>query len=402
MRKERVQELLRGYADNTISDIERKELYHFLKDTNNESMFVEALIQINNSTEIIDFDESHLSILDKVYQLDRPETPVSNLNLKISTSSHRVHFLRRGFFRYAAAIIFLVGASSLLYLISNEKEKKEQTIVSANKHLESAEIAPGGEKALLTLADGNKIVLENAANGQLANQGGVKIVKLSNGQVSYDLSGLSVKETMLNTMSTPKGGQYQVTLPDGTKVWLNASSSITFPTAFIDNKRQVKITGEIYFEIAKNKEKPFIVDVNGLTTVQVLGTSFNVNSYENEGVIKTTLVDGSIRVNNNVILQPGQQAIITSSEEKPNVTNADLDQALAWKNGIFDFTGNDLKNVMRQLERWYDIKVEYKGSVSNTIFKGKMYRNTNLSDVLEMLKRMGVKFELEGKTLIVY
>ena len=316
-----------------------------------------------------------------------------------AASAHRVHFLRRGLFRYAAAVLLLASATLVWYSVSNHQRTQGEAITNSNRPLE-ADVAPGGEKAMLTLADGSTISLDSAASGQLADQGGVKIIKSSNGGVVYDLKGLSAKDAMWNTMSTPKGGQYQVTLPDGTKAWLNASSSITFPAAFVGNKRQVRISGELYFEVARNNGKPFVIDVNGVSTVQVLGTSFNINAYTNEGVIKTTLVDGSVKVDNLVVLKPGQQAVAMSGRA-PAVTTANLEQALAWKNGIFYFNGADLHTVMRELERWYDIKVEFKGSASNNLFKGKIYRNMNLSDVVEMLNRMGVKLEMHGKNLVI-
>ena len=218
-------------------------------------------------------------------------------------------------------------------------------------------------------------------------------------------------------MTTPAGGQYQVTLPDGTKVWLNAASSITYPTAFVDKERPVKISGEVYFEVAKDKEKPFIVDVDGKSSVRVLGTSFNINSYGDESTIKTTLLEGSVKVmrtattavsTDSVILKPGQQALVAlpavaaSSDRQLKVTSdVNIEQTLAWKNGLFNFNGSDLHAVMRQLERWYGIKVEYEGSIPDTKFSGEIYRNVNLSDVLEALQRMGVKFRLHGKTLLV-
>jgi len=330
----------------------------------------------------------------------------------------RVHFLRPGFLRYAVAIILVIGVAAVALVVSPDR-KPGSAGTTAQLSTPKSDISPGGNHAVLTLADGRAIVLDSVANGQLADQGEVKIVKLANGQIAYDLHGLSAKEVMWNTMTTPKGGQYQVTLPDGTKVWLNASSSITFPTAFTGAVRKVKVEGELYFEVADNKQKPFVVDVGSKSLIEVLGTSFNVNSYVDEGSIKTTLLEGSVKVNNSVVLKPGQQAIqkdpagMAVSADKPNshetvgkqdivVSEANLDQALAWKNGIFDFTGADLKTVMRQLERWYDIKVQYKGPMSNMTFGGRMYRNVHLSDVLEALQKMGVKTELDGKNLMVF
>ncbi len=329
--------------------------------------------------------------------------------------AHRINFIKRTWFKYAAAILITLGAGA--YLWNATRNDKELATTNSNKGLQ-ADVAPGGEKAVLKLADGTKIILDNAPNGNLAQQGNAQVVKLSNGQIVYNLQG-KPGQVMWNTMSTPAGGQYQVILPDGTKVWLNAASSITYPTVFVGNERSVKISGEVYFEVAKNKEKPFKVDVDGKSSVEVLGTIFNINSYADEKSIRTTLLEGSVKVEaggtyvSSVILKPGQQAMIAvgaSSDRQPGKaakqaivvsSDVDMDQTLAWKNGIFNFNGADLFAVMRQLERWYDIKVRYEGSVSNVIFQGEMYRDANLSDVLEGLQKMGVKFILEGKTLVV-
>lgn len=347
--------------------------------------------------------------------------------------AHRIHFLKTAWFRYAAAILIVFG--SVAYLWINNRNDKDLAAATDNKRL-SSDVGPGGEKAVLTLADGRKIILDSAANGNLAQQGNAQIVKLSNGQLTYNLKGSSSKEIMWNTMATPKGGQYQLTLPDDTKVWLNAASSITYPAVFVGNKREVKIAGEVYFEVAKNKQKPFVVDVDEKSLVEALGTSFNINSYTDEESIKTTLLEGSVRVlktnttatatspglqpksseaddklKGAVILKPGQQAtiaVVASADSQLEntagisiVNNPDIEKTLAWKNGLFNFNGVDLYALMRQLERWYDIKVQYQGSVPNVIFKGEMYRNVNLSDVLAALQKMGVKFRMDGKTLIV-
>ncbi len=345
---------------------------------------------------------------------------------------HRIHFLRRGFFRYAAAAILILGLATAAYLWTIHKIS-EQTL--ANRSSRHTDVLPGGDRAVLTLADGSRIILDSAANGELANQGGVQVMKLANGQVVYDSKGLGAKEIMMNTMSTPKGGQYRLMLPDGSRVWLNAASSIRFPVAFLGAERKVKITGEAYFEVAQHKQQPFIVDVDGKANVQVLGTRFNVNAYADENALKATLISGSVRVlagafatsklqpgkagnnvvvsadqslhssiaaGNNVILKPGQQAEISEgNDRKIKIQAVNVDQALAWKNGFFDLEDLDIYAAMRQLERWYDIKVQYEGSVHKGVFHGKIFRNTNLSDVIELLQKMGVNCRLEGKTLIV-
>jgi len=318
---------------------------------------------------------------------------------------HRIHFLRKWRWAVAAAVLLLATGVYLLIPV-----KRAASTLAKDRQPLHKDIAPGGNKAILTLADGSRITLDSTINGMIARQGNAQVLKLANGQIVYDLKGAAAKgQVMMNTMFTSNGGQYQLILPDGTKVWLNAASSITYPTAFEGTTRNVKVSGEAYFEVAKDKARPFTVDVDGRSFIQVLGTSFNINSYKNEGSIKTTLLDGSIAValsagnapDHAVILKPGQQATINTADIRVS-SGADLAQATAWKEGLFNFNGADLKTVMRQLERWYDIRVQYKGPVSNEVFKGKMYRNVNLSDVLEMLKKMGVHFEWEEKNLIVF
>ena len=312
--------------------------------------------------------------------------------------AHRGQIFKTTWLKYAAIVVVAAGLGIMAYFRATNKNTV-QTLAGSNKHLQT-DVLPGSEKAILTLADGTKIILDNAANGNLAQQGNAQVVKLANGQIAYDVKGLSDKDIMWNTMSTPVGGQYQVTLPDGTRVWLNAASSVTYPAVFVSQNRQVKITGEVYFEVAKNKEKPFIVDIDGKSTVEVLGTSFNINSYTDEASIKTTLLDGSVKISSVVLKQPGQQAV-QAENDKIYVQSTDINQALAWKNGLFSFNDADLHSIMRQLERWYDIKVKYEGRLPDFTLNGEMYRNVNLSVVLKFLEKMGVKFRMEGKILTV-
>lgn len=308
---------------------------------------------------------------------------------------YRLHFIKK--WGWAAAIILLFGAGAYLYT-----SNKTNGVVTAEKTPTPAQdILPGGNKATLTLADGTAIILDSAVNGNIAQQGNAAVIKLENGAIKYNLKGRGAGEIMMNTMSTPRGGQYQLILPDGTKVWLNAASSITYPAVFTGNDRKVKVRGEAYLEIAKDKHKPFFVDIDGRSSVQVLGTSFNINSYADEGIITTTLVDGSVKVNNTTMLQPGQQAIITLPSRPLRVINANIEQTLAWKNGLFNFNGLSLREVMHQLSRWYDIDIRFEGQEPSFRFLGEMHRNADLSKALKMLEKMEVKYRLEGKTLIV-
>ena len=308
---------------------------------------------------------------------------------------HRIHFLRRWGWAAAAVLLLGVGIITAVVVSSNRHPNKPLPDLAQTP---ASQILPGTNRAVLTV-DNKKINLSS-------NKTGIAVGET----ISYtDGEKLSDAGKVL-TLTTPKGGQYQVTLPDGTRVWLNASSSITFPTAFASSERRVTITGEIYFEVTKNKQKPFVVDVDERSRVQVLGTSFNINAYGDDGNIKTTLLEGSVKVDNqsaignwqSAILKPGEQAVLSGTHSLFTIDHSpDLEQVLAWKNGIFDFTGADLKSVMKQLERWYDITVQYSGAVPKITFDGKMYRNVNFSGVLQMLNTMDVKYRMEGKTLIV-
>ncbi|TCC98850.1 FecR family protein [Pedobacter hiemivivus] len=305
----------------------------------------------------------------------------------------------------AAAILLIIGTPAYLY---NAGSLFKDDLADA-KH-----IAIGKNTAILTLANGKQINLSDAVNGKLADESGISINKTSDGQLVYEVKGAAGRgdENRLNKISTPKGGQYQVVLPDGSKVWLNAASSIKFPSDFVGlNQRKVQLIGEAYFEVAKDKSHPFIVQTDK-QEVEVLGTHFNVNAYSDEELTKTTLLEGSVRVsldgNSNavhvtnafVILKPGQQAVLADGPIKIN--QADTEEAVAWKNGYFKFNSESLSSIMRKLSRWYDVEVVYKGEISKDRFGGTISRYKNVADVLEMLESTKlVKFKVEGRRIIV-
>lgn len=281
--------------------------------------------------------------------------------------------------------------------------RTEKRIVQV-KEFEKNDVLPGGDKAVLTLDDGSQVVLDNSKNGTLSEEGDTKVVKPENGQLVYEAAKVAVAKPMYNTLSTPKGGQYQLTLSDGTKIWLNAASSLRFPLVFAGNERKVEMTGEIYFEVAKNANKPFKVISNG-QEVEVLGTHFNVMAYPNEKAIKTTLVEGSVKVtkdNRSTILQPGQQAKVGFNNGIfRTINDVSLEEELAWKDGNFQFNNASLDVIMRQIERWYDVDIEYVGKVPDEHFTGKLPRNTNLSNVLKILSMSEIQFKIEGKKIII-
>jgi ferric-dicitrate binding protein FerR (iron transport regulator) len=299
----------------------------------------------------------------------------------------------------AASIIGIIAFSSN-FIINNNKIKQ---IVTAQGPQFKNDVAPGGDKAILTLADGSTIVLDNAGDGTLVQQGSTKVIKLGS-RLSYDNDGNTSNEVTYNTISTPRGGQYQVELPDGSLVWLNAASTLRFPTSFVGKERRVQINGEVYMEIAKNKTMPFIVNVNN-AEVQVLGTHFNVMAYNEESALQTTLLEGSIRFVSDgkaSLLKPGQQMQLSKSGQARVINDVDLGQVVAWKNGLFVFDDNNIETIMRQLARWYDVEIQYQSRDMQQIFVGEVPRNSKLSDVLKVLELAGnIKFEIEGKKIIV-
>lgn len=293
--------------------------------------------------------------------------------------------------RYAAAVLLILGGSAAYFLTT----KKPSAIIQSR-------ILPGTNGAVLTLANGTQVVLDSLGNGIVASQQGANVV-LKNGMLEYQLTGNDA-QVNYNTLEVPRGRQFRLTLPDGSKVWLNAASSIKYPTAFAGTDRMVEVNGEAFFEVEKDAARPFMVKVNNSAAIEVLGTSFNVNAYEQEEMIKTTLVEGAISVKANSdrqILKPGQQVQVQGSTPLKVVNNVNISQVTAWKNGYFDFNDADLPVMMRQLERWYDIQVVYEGKVPDVIFKGKMDRNVQLADMVGFLKNFGIKASLQERRLII-
>lgn len=268
------------------------------------------------------------------------------------------------------------------------------------------DIRPGTNKAILTLANGNKINLNNAANGQLATQGNIKIIKNANGQLTYKRGGNDLQESVeSNNITTPRSGQWFVILPDGTKAWLNNASSFTYPTSFANQKeRIVQLSGEAYFEVAKDKAHPFIVKTSQ-QEIRVLGTHFNVNCFSDELTVKTTLLEGSVKVmlsNRRMtrILSPGQQSVLLSNTL--TVNEIDPQQAVAWKDGYFRFNNESIQSIMRQLARWYDVEVNFEGQVPSEGLNGKISRFKNISQVLSALEATKtVHFKVEGRRITV-
>lgn len=305
----------------------------------------------------------------------------------------------------AASVIVMLGIAA--YFIYPRLHPAPKSVAIARA---ASDIGPGSNKAILTLDNGDKVVLEDAKNGMISQQGNAAVNKTDSANLLYNsIATQGTAAVVYNTVSTPYGGQYQVTLQDGTKVWLNAGSSLRFPTSFPGNDRHVQLTGEAYFEVAKDKAKPFLVTVNTTTdksmTVQVLGTHFNINAYPDEQQNITTLLEGSVKVNydhTNLLLVPGKEAILHKISGKMDIKEADTEEAVAWKNGYFLFNNDKIENVMRQISRWYNIEVIYQGDVSKKAIGGSLSRHKNVSEILRMLELTGaVHFKTEGRRITV-
>lgn len=313
----------------------------------------------------------------------------------------------------AAAIILIMGAGA--YSLFFRSTEKKETLTHKPDPQPGNDIQPGENGAILTLANGEKIVLDSAGNGTLAIQSDVKVIN-KGGQLIYDSKSSSTNEVVYNTISTPRAKQFKLQLSDGTRVWLNAASSILYPARFTQNSRTVEISGEVYFEVASRqaangKEKvPFLVKILSGTgddggTIKVTGTHFNINAYEDESLIKTTLIEGSIafkKGDSEKQLMPGEQAQLNKKGIIKILKNANVEAEIAWKNGYFTYDKTDIQTVMKQLSRWYDIEVDYEnGIVPDDKYWGDIQRDATLSTVLKVLEMSGLKFRIEGKKVTV-
>jgi transmembrane sensor len=395
MDQERLNHLLRQWLDAKSDSAEEDELKMALSDPEKEAYIQQTLLDWAGQEPIVLNSPNWQAMAAEVLRTDIPsgyETPPA-----------QVHVIEKGTRRWstslllrwaAAAAILLMGGIGTYQYLQSSKEKPAPIVA---KIPVKTDILPGGNKAVLTLADGSTITLQGAANGQLAAQGRTFVVKKADGQIEYHADG-SVKagsETVVayNTTSTPNGGQYQVSLSDGTKVWLNAASSITYPTSFTQKTRTVDITGEAYFEVAHNAKKPFIVRTMA-DSITVLGTHFNVNTYQDEPVMRTSLLKGSVRINKTT-LKPGQAYV------NGKVMVTDTEQDIAWKSGVFNFQHVRLEEAMRQLSRWYNIRFQIKDNLKEVELLGMIERNLTLQQVLKGMQDAEMHFTLEGKILTV-
>ncbi|THU39324.1 DUF4974 domain-containing protein [Niastella caeni] len=316
----------------------------------------------------------------------------------------------------AASIILLITLGGYFYI--NKEKPQQEAATASTTPSGNNDIPPAGNKATLTLANGSQIVLTDADNGVVAHEGKTTINKNQDGQLEYNAAFAGEPTLAYNTVTTPKGGKYQLILPDGSKVWLNAASSLRFPIAFTGEKRTVELTGEAYFEIApltpkgESKKMPFIVKINTTTgdggEVEVLGTHFNINAYSDEKRVKTTLLEGSVKVTSSgsvkaKMLQPGQQAILNTALNDINVINKEnAESAISWIRGKFAFESASFNSMMQELSRWYDVQVKYEGAVPGNTITGEVDRTIPLTELLSILEKMGnTRFKIEGRTVKV-
>jgi transmembrane sensor len=384
MLKERLQYLVQQYANDAATAAEKVELQKFLDSGSGQEMFAEVV----SGEAIGHFDETFDST---------PYAALSRQVLQVDKGGQYPSKVRRMRWIAAAAAVLILSVLGGVYYLTQRPAQQKELVQTKNKN----EIQPGRSGAVLTLSDGKQIQLDSTRNGLIAEQSGVHI-EHKNGQVLYTKEDNAVAVT--NTIRTPRGRKYQLTLADGTKVWLNAASSITFPTAFNGPDRSVSITGEAYFDVAKNAAKPFRVSVNDME-VEVLGTEFNIHAYNDEAIIKTTLLEGAVKISKGAasqLLKPGQQAQLNQQDQLMLIANADLRYETAWKNNEFIFKYTDLKTVLRQLARWYDLEIVYESNTSlHKQFGGQIPMDASLSLVLKVLEKGGVHYRLEGNTLTV-
>ena len=329
-------------------------------------------------------------------------TIISN---RLKKTADTVPVIRRQFFtvpRVAAAIAFLL-LCSVVYLQFQPSEVALTNVAKTQKPV----IAPGGNKATLTLADGTTVYLGDSSV-TLPSQAGIKIARMPGGQLvySHETSALPDAVNQFNVLATPKGGIFQINLPDGTKVWLNSASSLKYPLVFKENERRVELEGEAYFEVAHNRKKPFYV-ISSTQTIEVLGTHFNVSSYSEDKITKTTLLEGSVRIKATrsgsvALLKPGQQATNHPDFQQLFIKKADIEHAMAWKAGLFRFDNEDIHSIMAKLSRWYDVDVVLKGVIQNMRFGGSVSRFTDIEKVLRKLELTNtIHFKIEGRRVIV-
>jgi transmembrane sensor len=420
MTPERFEYLFTLYKANQLSPEDWEELRTAVRDGMYDGYLQEDLFQLlkeegTHNTWNKTLESSMWEMIGKGIQEDRNDARAAQ---QVS-----VPFLHRPVVRHLAIAASLLLAITSVWLFRPRARSADPSTAIAISH----KIVPGSDKAMLILSDGTQIALDSTKNGLVARQGSSSIIKMNgtlsiaaasgqaivSGQTTASPKGQYTGDLAIacNTITTPRGGQFELILPDGSKVWLNSSSSLKFPTVFTGNERAVTLAGEAYFEIGKNVQMPFVVHISNPSSgreggkVQVLGTSFNIMAYTDEETINTTLLQGSVQVTGGDQMKqliPGQQAALNTASHQLAVRSADLQQTIAWKNGLFEFDHTGLPAIMRQLARWYDIEIVYRVTPDNTPLGGSISRNLDLKEALALLEANGINhFKIEGKRVIV-
>ncbi|MEP6626422.1 MAG: FecR domain-containing protein [Ginsengibacter sp.] len=389
---DRVSYLLNVYSEGNASNEEEQELFTWVAEHDNEQLIkkhIEELVSSYSPNETVPNVD-----WDLLYQKVVEEKNSRNIQPVV----RKMAWTR---WAAAAAVLLLLGTGYYFFTITHHEKQKELTIIDQPKQNDIA--PPNTVNAVLTLSNGQKIILDSTGNGTVAMQGSVNVIKLADGQIAY--SGTS-NEIQYNTLTNPKGSKViSLTLADGSRVWLNTASSLRYPTAFAGKERKVEITGEAYLEVAHNPDMPFIVS-KGSTNIKVLGTHFNVNAYDDENSLNVTLLEGSVSVmaagsSQSKVIKPGEQARVNKKGAIELTNSIDMSEVMAWKNGLFSFKGADIKSVMRQVSRWYDVEVVFEKDIPEK-FYAEVPTSTSVSALLNMLEATkAVKFKIEGKTINV-
>jgi transmembrane sensor len=369
--------LIDNYLDGTASPAERAVLEEYYE-----------RLEASGNTELSTEQEEALKAAMYAKIRSRMET---------TTTAPVISMRRRLFVRIAAVAASILLLASVYWLFIDNPKQQENVVAQQDK-TSPIDILPGKDAAILTFDNGKQVILDSAA-GTISKEDGATIVN-ANGTVTYSTT--NENEIAWHTISTARGNQYQLVLADGSKVYLNSASSLRFPSSFKGSTREVELTGgEAYFNIATNEAMPFHVKTREMT-VKVTGTHFNVNAYNDEGPVTTTLIEGKVSVNQNaqaINIKPGEQAVF--SNNKFLIIQPDINKVIAWRTGFFDFDNMDITAIMRQVSRWYDVDVVYEGKITTDKFGGRISRLLPLSQVLKLLEENDVKFNLEGKRLMV-
>ncbi|OQP58993.1 FecR family protein [Niastella populi] len=393
MNQNRLTYLLKQYASGKLTSDEQQELARLLTETDREELaqYITTIAQQNDLPRIIINEERSATTFRNIMAADKPASPAID-----------VPWWRINFRRLSIAATLVLSFSAAIYLIT--RNDKKNSVAGSQVTPVKPEKPAGRNTAVLYLADNSVVELDSINNGLITTQGGSQVM-LANGQLAYVAPDKKATTIAYNKITTPRGGEYSITLSDGTKVWLNAASSLKFPTAFTGKKREVELTGEAYMDVAKDQHHPFEVKI-GNVNVAVHGTEFNIMGYEDENQIVTTLVSGSVAISANanapLTLVPGEHAVVKNNNSDMIVEKADVEEETAWKNGRTYFNGANIRQIMRQIARWYDVDVQYKGDVANLDFTCTVSRKDKLSKLLGLMELTGaVHFTMEGNTIIV-